>query len=171
MNLFPSLPGGLACDRVLSGFHFRSPADVWDLCILGFPWQWLDSPVLWAGREQQARPAGAKPPENTREVRPRLRTSSPACLAAAGSRPPPFQKPQAPAGAEIPRFLCSAKHAHHLLSWESPPFTVFGGAGPGKGQRDLSPGALALQPPHPPWHQGHCPPASCWTIPSPSLQH
>lgn len=52
----------------------------------------------------------------------------------------PFQKPQAPVGAEIPRFLCSMKHAHHLLAFR---ISELGQEGTARSE----PRQLGLQPP------------------------
>ena len=80
------------------------------------------SPPPW---EAAGQAGGAKAMQGARgEAAPRPSLLLPACLAAAGSHPPEFQKPQAPVGSEIPRFMCSLTHAHHSVCGRSPSFAL-----------------------------------------------
>lgn len=80
-------------------------------------WQWLDS--LGSGLGESSRPGPPKPNrQRTRgEVGPERSHLLPNMPCSCRKPATPFQKPQAPVGAEIPCFLCSVKHAHHLLAF------------------------------------------------------
>ena len=92
-------------------------ADGWGLFTLGFPGSgWIP----WAlGGERAA--GQARPSQTARELGvrwgPEWSHLLPNMPCSCRKPATPFQKPQAPVGAEIPCFLCSVKHVHHLLTF------------------------------------------------------